>query len=48
VEIRIPKMPAHEIKNALSFELQRQIPVPIENLMQNTRLPDDGDEERRE
>ncbi len=38
VEIRIPKMPSHEIKNALSFELQRQIPVPLENLIWSYRI----------
>ncbi len=32
VDIKTPKMPVNEIRNALSFELQRQIPLPIDSL----------------
>ncbi len=33
VDLKIPKIPAHEIRNALSFELQRQLPLPVESLL---------------
>ncbi|HRR06686.1 MAG TPA: hypothetical protein P5105_05330 [Victivallales bacterium] len=38
LNIKIPKMPLSEIKNALTFEMQRQIPLPVETLKWNFKV----------
>lgn len=38
LDINIPKMPLSEIKNALAFEIQRQIPLPLDTLAWTYRI----------
>jgi Tfp pilus assembly protein PilN len=38
LDIEVPKLSRQEIKKALGFELQRQVPVPVENLVWTYRV----------